>query len=78
MAPERNKLKSPQILYMAKLMVKELLIDILRTRIAENYIRENYKYNEMKKIQTIYRSLESRLYCEVDRKIVEEFEIAEN
>ena len=29
-------------------MVKELLIDILRTRIAENYIRENYKYNEMK------------------------------
>ena len=37
-----------------------------------------YKYNEIKKIQTIYRSLESRLYCEVDRKIVEEYETIEN
>ena len=35
-------------------------------------------YNEIKKIQTIYRSLESRLYCEVDRKIVEEYETIEN
>ena len=37
-----------------------------------------YKYNEIKKIQTIYRSLESKLYCEIDRKIVEEYELAEN
>jgi hypothetical protein len=37
-----------------------------------------YKYNEIKKIQTIYRTLESRLYSEVDRKIVEEYSLIEN
>jgi hypothetical protein len=37
-----------------------------------------YKYDEMKKIQTIYKSLESRLYCEVDRKIVEEYQLIED
>jgi hypothetical protein len=44
----------------------------------EQYNCPFYKYNEMKKIQTIYRSLESRLYCEVDRKIVEDYELIEN
>ncbi len=47
-------------------------------RMIEQYNCPFYKYNEMKKLQTIYKSLESRLYCEVDRKIVEEFEMSEN
>jgi len=37
-----------------------------------------YKYNEMKKIQTTYRSLESSLYLEIDKRIVEGYEIIEN
>ena len=37
----------------------------------ENYNCPFYKYKEIKKIQSIYRSLEFYLYREVDKRIIE-------
>lgn len=38
---------------------------------VDEYSCPFYKYNEIKKIQTIYKFFESRLYSTVDKKIVE-------
>lgn len=38
---------------------------------VDGYSCPFYKYNEIKKIQTIYKFFESRLYSTVDKKIVE-------
>jgi hypothetical protein len=36
-----------------------------------------YKYQEIRKIQGIYKSLESKFYIEIDKRIVEEYEFIE-
>ena len=41
----------------------------------ERYNCPFYKYGEMKRLQTIYKSLESKYYSEIDRKIVDEYKL---
>lgn len=47
-------------------------------KMIDQYNCPFYKYNEIKKIQTIYRTLEYKFYSEIDKKIVEEYELVEN
>lgn len=71
-----NSCESPDQLKSCYNIIKSWSIKIKGK--IEGYNCPFYKYNEIKKIQIIYRTLESRLYSEVDRKIVEDYSLIEN